>query len=414
MSLPVLMVFSHLRWGFVYQRPQHLLTRLAGRWRVLFVEEPVQADGPARLEVRAVGPQLSVLVPHTPVAAPGFHDDQLAPLSTLLAEHLSAEDLLVDVAWLYTPMALPLVEPLQASCLVYDCMDELTAFKDAPRQLRQRESALMKMAALVFTGGPSLYEAKRGLHPQVVCLPSAVDAAHYSPANLVAGSASQREADRLQGGLPHPRLGYFGVIDERLDIGLIAQVADAHPDWSIVMAGPVVKISEQSLPQRPNIHWLGMQPYGRLPYLLAGWDLALMPFAMNESTRFISPTKTLEYMAGERPVVSTPVRDVISLYGSAVEVAQGGAAFIAACETVLAESAAARCERSIAMLRLVATHSWQHSADQVHMRVAGELAKALVRQAEELDEGDLAADTARAVSTLVRPGAEAAVAANRS
>jgi UDP-galactopyranose mutase len=290
-------------------------------------------------------------------------------------------------------------------------MDELASFTDAPRQLRQRESALMKTAALVLTGGPSLYEARRDLHPRVVCLPSAVDAAHYAPAHLVAGSAPAREAERLQGGLPHPRLGYFGVIDERLDTALIAQVADAHPDWSLVLAGPVVKIDPQSLPQRPNIHWLGMQPYGRLPYLLAGWDVALMPFATNESTRFISPTKTLEYMAGERPVVSTPVRDVVSLYGTAVEVAADGAAFVAACEAVLAESAAARCERAIAMLQLVATHSWQHSADQVHMLVAGELAKALVRQAEEIEEGG----AVQAVQALARPAPEAAaLSASRS
>jgi UDP-galactopyranose mutase len=352
-----------------------------------------------------------VLVPHTPVPAPGFHDDQLGTLSSLLSQYLGRENLLVDVAWLYTPMALPLVQPLQPACIVYDCMDELSAFKDAPRQLRQRESALMKSAALVLTGGPSLYEARREMHPQVVCLPSAVDAAHYAPAQLVADSAPAREAERLQGGLPRPRLGYFGVIDERLDTALIAHVADAHPEWSLVMAGPVVKISEQSLPRRPNLHWLGLQPYGRLPYLLAGWDVALMPFAMNESTRFISPTKTLEYMAGERPVVSTPVRDVISLYGSAVEVAHDADAFVAACEAVLAEDAAARCERSIAMLRLVATHSWQHSADRVHMLVAGELAKALVRMAESLEEGELAADTARAVSSLARPAAGLPIAA---
>lgn len=387
MPLPVLLVFSHLRWGFVYQRPQHLLSRLAGRWHVLFVEEPIHADGPARMEVREVAPHLEVLVPHTPVAAPGFHDDQLAPLSGLLSRHLHDADLLVDVAWLYTPMALPLVQPLQPACVVYDCMDELAAFKDAPRQLRQRESALMKTAALVLTGGPSLYEAKREMHPQVVCLPSAVDAAHFAPTNLAAGSAPAREAERLQGALPKPLLGYYGVIDERLDTELVAQVADAHPEWSIVMAGPVVKIDPQGLPQRPNIHWLGMQPYGRLPHLLAGWDVALMPFAMNESTRYISPTKTLEYLAGGKPVVSTPVRDVISLYGRAVEVADGAAAFVAACEKVLAEDPAARCARDIAMLDLVATHSWEHTADRVHALVAAALARALVAQAERNEDG---------------------------
>jgi glycosyltransferase involved in cell wall biosynthesis len=365
MSPPVLLVLSHLRWGFVYQRPQHLLSRLAAHWRVLFVEEPVHGVGPPRLLVRDEGPGLSVLAPHTPVAAPGFHDDQLAPLRHLLAQYLREQRLQVDLAWLYTPMALPLVEGTGARGLVYDCMDELSAFKDAPRQLRQRESALLKSASLVLTGGPSLFEAKRGLNPHVHCLPSAVDAAHFAPEGLQAGSEPDRQAAQLQGTLAQPRLGYYGVIDERLDLALVADVADAHPEWSVVMAGPVLKIDPATLPQRPNLHWLGMQPYGRLPYLLAGWNLCLMPFAINESTRFISPTKTLEYMAGGKPVVSTPVRDVIMLYGQAVAVAERGPEFIHACETLLNERGDARFQRASEMLNTVSTSSWDRTAESV-------------------------------------------------
>lgn len=362
----VLVVFSHLRWSFVYQRPQHLLSRLAGRWRVVFVEEPVRCDGAAWLEVREVAPLLQVLIPHTPVPAPGFHDDQLAALQTLLEARFAAEHLRADVAWLYTPMALPLVDTVRPACVVYDCMDELSAFKDAPRQLRQRESALLKRAAVVLTGGPSLYEAKRSLHEHVVCLPSAVDAAHFDPANLDPGSPEAAAAERLQDTLPAPRLGYYGVIDERLDTALVAAVADAHPAWSIVMAGPVVKIAEASLPQRPNLHWLGMQPYERLPYLLAGWDVALMPFALNESTRFISPTKTLEYMAGGKPTVSTRIADVISLYGNTVTIADSPTAFVHACEALLAESPAALAAHREAMAETVARFSWDGTADTVH------------------------------------------------
>jgi glycosyltransferase involved in cell wall biosynthesis len=375
----VLVVFSHLRWGFVYQRPQHLMSRLAGRWRVLFIEEPVHCEGPAWLEVRDVAPRLQVLVPHTPVAAPGFHDDQLAALQTLLDARFRAERLKADVAWLYTPMALPLVQTVQPSCVVYDCMDELSAFKNAPRQLRQRESALMKTAAVVLTGGPSLYEARRGQHPHVVCLPSAVDEAHF--ARHDADSPHAAEAERLQGAVPHPRLGFFGVIDERLDTDLVAAVADARPDWSVVMVGPVVKIDPAALPQRPNLHWLGMQPYERLPHLLAGWDVALMPFALNESTRFISPTKTLEYMAGGKPVVSTPIKDVVSLYGEAVEIAADAPAFVAACEKLLAEGPAEREQRRAAMRDAVARYSWDRSADTVHAHLQQALRQAEPRQA---------------------------------
>ncbi len=382
MSNPTLLVFSHLRWSFVFQRPQHLLSRLSDRWNILFVEEPVHTAGEAFLERREVDEGLTVLVPHTPVAAPGFDDAQHPVIQRLLENHLATHRLAVDVAWVYTPLAQPMVKPLRPVCTVYDCMDELSAFKNAPAQLRQREAALMRAAQLVLTGGPSLYEARRHQHPQVVCLPSAVDSAHYAPGGLDAASPAALEAERLQGHLVGPRLGFFGVIDERLDIRLVDRLAAAHPEWSVVMAGPVVKIDPADLPRRENIHWLGMQPYGRLPYLLAGWDVALMPFALNESTRFISPTKTLEYMAGERPVVSTPVRDVVSLYGDAVEVAEAGDAFVRACERVLAESPSERCTRAIAMLTSVAQHSWDRSADSVHLLMAEALMQARSRSAE--------------------------------
>ena len=379
MSPPsVLVVFSHLRWSFVYQRPQHLLSRLAQNWCVVFVEEPVHCEGPSRLEAREISPRLTVLVPHTPVEAPGFHDDQLGLLQPLLETALRERDLQVDVAWLYTPMALPLAKSFAPACVVYDCMDELSAFKDAPRQLRQRESALLREAAHVFTGGPSLYESRRGLHPSVHCYPSAVDAAHFSPGNLKPDSEQAQHAAELQDALPRPRLGYFGVIDERLDLELVATIADEHPEWAVVMAGPVVKIDPRTLPQRANIHWLGMQPYERLPYLLAGWDLCLMPFALNEATRFISPTKTLEYMAGDKPVVSTPVHDVVSLYGTAVAVAPSSQPFVRACEEVLAESAAARLKRHSEMLNLVSMHSWQRTAASMDT-----LLQAALRSAEQ-------------------------------
>ena len=388
--LPVLMVFCHLRWRFVFQRPQHLLSRLASRWRVIVVEEPVRCDGPACLESRlehgADGETgVQVLVPRTAVDAGGFHDDQLAVLQGLSQAHLQAESLQVDVAWLYKPMALPLAKAVRPGALVYDCMDELAAFQNAPRQLRQRESALMKEAAFVLTGGPSLYESRRYANPQVVCLPSAVDAAHFSPAGLDPQSEGQAAARALQGSLPQPRLGFFGVIDERLDVALVAAVADANPDRTVVMAGTVVKIDPATLPQRANIHWIGMQPYERLPYLLAGWDVALMPFALNESTRFISPTKTLEYMAGEKPVVSTPVRDVVALYGEAVAVAdvsRGPQPFIAACEELLNESPEKRHRRATTMLGLVSQHAWSRSAEALYKLLLQTLPPALADSTE--------------------------------
>ena len=369
-----IIVFSHLRWDFVYQRPQHLLSRLARHFPVIFVEEPVHDDGPARFECTCPAPGVTVLRPCTDVEGSGFHDDQLSVLKPLLASYLRTH--LVDdyLAWFYTPMALPLLTALHPRAVIYDCMDELACFQDAPRQMRQREAALLKSAQLVLTGGPSLFKAKRDLHHNVLCLPSAVDAAHYSPANALADHEAMARAEQLQGRAGHPRLGFFGVVDERLDVDLLARLADADPDWHIVMVGPVAKIDPARLPRRANIQWLGKQPYELLPQLIAGWDLCLMPFARNESTRFISPTKTLEYMAAEKPLVSTPIQDVVDLYGDTVAVAGTPDAFIDACRRLLSESEAQRLDRMRAMQATVALHSWDKAAEEVRQAIQHVLA----------------------------------------
>lgn len=403
MPPPVLFVFSHLRWNFVFRRPQQLLSRLAGRWRVVFVEEPRYDPGPARLEVVTLGSCLELLVPHTPVAASGFHDAQLAPLAPLLAGHVQRRDTDGAVAWLTTPMALPLAQALQPACVVYDCMDELAALEGAPRQLRQRESALLRRASLVMAGGPSLYEARRTKHRNVHSLPSAVDAAHFAPERLEPASDAAAQADALQGALPRPRLGFYGVIDTRLDAALVARLADAHPDWQLVMAGPVAGIDPAMLPRRPNIHWLGLQPYERLPHLLAGWDVALLPYVLNASTRSMCPGQTLEYMAGEKPVVSTAVPDVVALYGSVVAVARSAKDFVQACEAVLAEPPERRCARALDMLTTVSTQSWDRTADVVHRLLAAAL------QAAQREAAALAAP---AVVPL-RPGLAGLAAAGR-
>lgn len=365
MFIPNLVVFSHQRWNFVHQRPQHLLGRLAGRWQVTFIEEPVHTEGAAFIEVLEVGEHLTVLVPHTPLMAPGFHHDQLGVLHPMIDDWLSHEGIEQAVIWLTTPMALPLAQALNPLCLVYDCMNELSAFKDAPRQLWERESSLMCQASLVLTGGPSLYEARRRLNPNVHCVPSSVDASHFSAAHIDPACDAARAVQQLQGHLCGPRLGFFGVIDERMDASMVALAADQHPDWQIVMVGPMVRIDPASLPRRPNIHWLGLQSYARLPHFLAGWDVCLMPFALNEATRFISPMKTLEYMAGGKPVVSTAVNDVVAMYGMAVEIAYTPAAFVRACERLLGASETARDMRSSEMAALVASGSWERSASKI-------------------------------------------------
>lgn len=365
-SPPVLIVLAHLRWGFVFQRPHQLMSRLAGRWEVWYVEEPVAGDATPHLEVRPTGDHLTVIVPHL-AAHVDDADDPWQVLGPLLARHAAARQVSSPVVWLTTPMAWPAVSALEPACVVYDAMDDIAASRDTPHAWQDREQALLQRAALVFTAGPSLYEAWNAVHPNVHCVPSSVEVGHFAPPGTEPVETDAVEMSPPgQDELPWPRLGYFGVIDERVDLALIDTLASRHPEWQIVMVGPVVHVDPGALPTRANIHWLGMQPHARLPQLLAGWDLCLVPFFHDPAARSPSPTKILEYMAGEKPVVSTPIRDVVMLYGHVVEIAEAGDAFVEACERVLGETVQARCRRAMEMLTTVSRYSWERSADSVH------------------------------------------------
>ena len=327
-----LLCFSHLRWNFVFQRPQHLMSRFAGEMNVIFWEEPVDI-GPhetAYLQVREAqdAPGVRVVVPHLPQGMP--EDAREATLNRLLDAHVASirGPLLT---WYYTPMMLPFSRHIEADVTVFDAMDELSKFKFAPAKLLDLEQELIDRSDIVFTGGSSLYEAKKDRHHSVHCFPSSVDRTHFMKARARQFEPADQED------LPRPRLGFYGVIDERFDIDLLDKVAAMRPNWSFVMVGPVVKISDEDLPKRHNIHYLGSKTYDQLPAYLSGWDVALMPFAMNESTEFISPTKTPEYLAGGKPVVSTPIKDVVRHYGQleGVKIASTAEEFVGACEAAL-------------------------------------------------------------------------------
>jgi glycosyltransferase involved in cell wall biosynthesis len=351
--MKTLVVFSHLRWNFVYQRPQHLMSRLAARWRVIFIEEPVPRSPRNELERLQPAQGVQVWRPHVTGEAPGYHDDHLPVLRRLVADAMREHAVSDYWVWYYTPMAVPLGAELAPRGVVYDCMDELSAFKNAPRQLIQRENALFKMADLVFTGGRSIFNAKRSRHPRVHCFPSSVDATHFRKAS---------QDHPLQAALPRPRLGYCGVIDERINLPLIDAIAKARPQWQIVMVGPTAKIDPRELPRRANIHWLGQQSYDDLPALISDWDVCLLPFALNEATRYISPTKTLEYMACGRPSVSTSIRDVVEPYGQVVNIADTPEGFVIDCEAILERSREEQAAHAQALAQIVARTSWDSTA----------------------------------------------------
>jgi UDP-galactopyranose mutase len=352
--------FSHLRWNFVFQRPQHLLTRAAKEYNVYYIEEPIIADTPS-LQMTNDASGVTVVTPHI---------RQGQDVRDIL------DDFLIEiegevVTWFYTPMALPLASSLTSSVTVFDCMDELSAFKFASPELKRAERKLINQADVIFTGGQSLYEAKKPLHANVHCFPSSVDAQHFAKAKRlnVEDPADQKH-------IKGPRLGFFGVIDERFDIDLLASLADLRPEWSFVMIGPVVKIDPETLPRRANIHWLGGRDYKYLPQYLAHWDCGIMPFAINEATRFISPTKTPEFLAAGLPVVSTPIRDVVRPYGEKglVEIASTATAFAEFCAKAMHDANddwRAKVDEHLSSMSWDAT--WAAMQKQIEACISGEV-----------------------------------------
>src|SRR4051794_29897693 len=356
------LVMSHLRWDFVFQRPQHLLTRCSKDNRVFFWEEPLLDAQDAFLEHRSPSDGLHILIPHLPS---GLDEAQTYSLQRLLLTQLLEEHSIADfVLWYYTPMAVHFTRDLSAQAVVYDCMDELSAFRGAPEGLRSAEAELFSRADLVFTGGKSLYESKRRPHPLVHCFPSSIDREFFSSARKI------RSEVKAQAHIPHPRLGFCGVIDERMDLDLLAAAAAARPDWHFILLGPVVKIAEFDLPRNPNIHYLGQKDYRSLPDYFAGWDVGLLPFARNESTRFISPTKTPEYLAAGLPAVSTPIADVVEPYGTKnlVHIASTPEGFVSAIEKALP---ARNCPERLARVDAhLANMSWDATWNQMRQLIS--------------------------------------------
>jgi glycosyltransferase involved in cell wall biosynthesis len=337
-------VLSHLRWTFVWQRPQHIVSRLATSRRTWFVEEPTAVAGLAapRLRTEQHGDVCRVWL-----EVPGhenhvcFSDPRAQGYGAALADLVGSPS--DRTVWLYTPMAFPLAEGLDATVLVYDVMDDLASFKGAPPELTLRQRRALKQADVVFTGGRSLHRSILQRRPEGThCFPSGVDPDHYSPAVAMREPRSRRVA------------GYVGVIDERLDLELIDGLARELPDWRIEMVGPVVKIDASTLPRARNITYPGPARYADLPKVMAGFDVALMPFALNEATRSISPTKTLEYLAAGLPVVSTRVPDVVSDFEELVDLQDDAAGFADACRRVAEHCADARAAKA------APTMHWNH------------------------------------------------------
>lgn len=336
--------------------------------RVFFVEEPVFDNGSMRLDVSERGAGVHVCTPHLPEGL--SCDVATEAVGREMIDRLFAERGIQQfIAWYYTPMALRFSRHLRPLVTVYDCMDELSLFKNAPPVLREREGELLSRADVVFTGGQSLYEAKRAQHTNIHPFPSSIDRAHFAQARQPIVEPQD------QGTIAHPRFGFFGVIDERFDVDLLDKIATLRPSWQFVMIGPVVKIDAERLPLRANIHYLGAKSYKELPAYLAGWEAALLLFARNDATRFISPTKTPEYLAAGKPVISTSIRDVVRPYGEQglARIADAPDDFVSAIEMALAETA----EERAAWLRRVDDFLAHSSWDETWERMSGLIGEAV-------------------------------------
>ncbi len=360
---PALLCFSHLRWEFVHQRPQHLLTEAAASYRVYFIEEPEFSGETPHFRMRITPSGVTVLTPVFNACCDPV-DEQSRLIQGL---HRTLGDVPV-VHWYYTPMALRFTCGLRHDLCVYDCMDELSAFRFAPPDLARLEADLIAQSDLVFTGGRSLFAAKRKLHGNVHCFPSSVDVAHFARAR--GGLADPLD----QASLPQPRIGFVGVIDERIDLGLIRSAATALPQVQFVMVGPIAKIDAADLPQGANIHWLGRKDYDELPAYMANWQAAWMPFALNDATRFISPTKTPEYLAAGLPVTATAVADVVETNGrqNLVAIADAGT-IVATLQTSLCTPARdwrKSVDRCLGLMSWSGTWAEMHSLMAAQARVA--------------------------------------------
>jgi glycosyltransferase involved in cell wall biosynthesis len=339
-----MIVFCHLRWNFVYQRPQHIISRLSQHFNILVVEEPIATDNDGDYELQVISENLTILRPKV---------ERIADIHIIL-EQLNLQN--IDIAWFYSAAFVELIPYMKINTMIYDCMDELSQFKGASQQLRAQEEFLIKEADLIFTGGKSLYEAKSKLSSNVHCFPSSVDVAHFKKGS----NGADIPLDIVE--IPEPIIGYIGVIDERINLNLIHETARALPEISFVMIGPLAKIDDRDLPREHNIYYLGMKSYNELPHYLERIKISMMPFALNEATEFISPTKTLEYMAAGKPIISTAIKDVTRDYSHIIDIVNDSTEFENAINNILSHD---KTLDSVKYQEILTRTSWDATTEKM-------------------------------------------------
>ncbi len=365
-----ILVHSHLRWDWVWQRPQQFLSRLSENHPILFVEEPWFVDYLIESETTVWQaekfPNITVVRPHFPEAwkkdRARIDAERRKTVDELLAGPLG-DTFSEPVQWFYDPMAvIPFGGQMNEIANIYDCMDQLSQFRGAPAELVRRERLLLELADVVFAGGPKIHQAKVLHNENCHSYGCGVEIAHFGKARRPETPIPDDVA-HLQG----PVLGFFGCVDERMDYELLAKMAAAHPEWQIVIIGPAIKVDPEQFPQRENIHWLGAREYQQLPGYVKAFDVCLMPFAINEATEFINPTKALEYMATGTPIVSTAIEDVVLQFSDVVQIADSHEEFIAFCERTISSPDSEAIQLG---LELTTLNSWEAIVERLEQHIS--------------------------------------------
>ena len=302
-----LICFSHLRWDFVYHRPQHLLTRFATKFRVFYIEDPIFYEGDDKYEVFITKSNVWRVIPM--LSKRKLRTSIVNRQKFLLNSLFSIFEIKEYIFWYYNPQALDISNHFSPLKIIYDCVEEISVQKNFTPQLEKLEKELLSKSDLVFTSGINLFNSKRKFNNNIHLFPCSLDKEHFSKARFHLVEPPD------QSSIPHPRIGYFGVIDERFDYKLLAEVAKARPHWHFIIIGPVVRIDKSELPQNKNIHYLGGKSYDILPKYLSRWEVAMIPYKNNLTTHFINPAKTPEYLAGGKPVISTSITDIKKSFG---------------------------------------------------------------------------------------------------
>jgi len=366
--------FSHLTWDRnLFQRPQQLMLRFSKRFNVLYVSgyscRQFFIDLFRRKKTHSYHVTDNLAV-YSPFALPPIKKYSSITirlnkilLSFLVKRRLKKLKFKDPILWIYHPRYIDAIGKFKEELIIYDCMDDFTSllsdYEDRERNIKD-ERALLKKADMVFAGGYSIAELKRDSREHIHVFPSAVEIYHFKKAR----SDNLEMPDDITD-IPHPILGYWGAIDERVDHELLKRLAMKHPEWSIVLLGPIVrhKAGDLSyLKEIKNIFWLGPKDYSLLPNYAKAFDVCLIPFVLSREGKFLSPTKTLEYLATGKPVVSTPITDVVRFYDGVVGIADGPDEFGMAVRRCMEEDNASMKQKRICFTE---NKSWEDTAEKM-------------------------------------------------